>query len=105
MKNLSFLLFFSITALNSFAQKEVNVTAPIKKVTVFFTGVQIEHDHKETLQPGKQDVVFQKLTDFVDPNTVQVKAQGYMTILSVRTRKNYEDEKISNEEIKKLNAK
>jgi hypothetical protein len=41
----------------------------------------------------------------VDPNTVQVKAQGDMTILSVRTRKNFEDEKISNEEIKKLNTK
>lgn len=89
----------------SFAQKEVNVTAPIKKVTVFFTGAQIEHEHKVSLLPGKQEVVFQKLTDFVDPNTVQVKAQGDMTILSVRTRKNYEDEKISNEEIKKLNAK
>lgn len=95
----------AITAGISFAQKEVNVTAPIKKVTVFFTGAQIEHEHKVSLQPGKQEVVFQKLTDLVDPNTVQVKAQGDMTILSVRTRKNYEDEKISNEEIKKLNAK
>ena len=99
------MLFCSITAGISFSQKEVNVMAPIKKVTVFFTGAQIEHEHKVSLQPGKQEVIFQKLTDFVDPNTVQVKAQGDMTILSVRTRKNYEDEKISNEEIKKLNAK
>lgn len=105
MKNIFFILFCSITAGISFSQKEVNVSAPIKKVTVFFTGAQIEHEHKVSLQPGKQEVVFQKLTDFVDPNTVQVKAQGDMTILSVRTRKNYEDEKISNEEIKKLNAK
>ncbi len=99
------MLLCAMTAGISFAQKEVNVTTPIKKVTVFFTGAQIEHEHKVSLQPGKQEVVFQKLTDFVDPNTVQVKAQGDMTILSVRTRKNYEDEKISNEEIKKLNAK
>ncbi len=105
MKKISFLLFCSITAGISFSQKEVNVMAPIKKVTVFFTGAQIEHEHKVSLQSGKQEVVFQKLTDFVDPNTVQVKAQGDMTILSVRTRKNYEDEKISNDEIKKLNAK
>jgi hypothetical protein len=105
MKKTSILLYSLITAGISFAQKEVNVTAPIKKVTVFFTGAQIEHEHKVSLQPGKQEVVFQKLTDFVDPNTVQVKAQGDMTILSVRTRKNYEDEKISNDEIKKLNAK
>ncbi|MBM3185057.1 MAG: DUF4139 domain-containing protein, partial [Bacteroidetes bacterium] len=34
-----------------------------------------------------------------------MKAEGNLTILSVRTRKNYEDQKISSEEVKKLNAK
>jgi hypothetical protein len=95
-------LFFSLTVE---AQKEVSVFAPIKKVTVFFTGAQIQHENKVELLPGKQEVVFQKLTDFIDPNTVQVKAEGNLTILSVRTRKNYEDQKISSEEVKKLNAK
>ncbi|MFY7668671.1 MAG: mucoidy inhibitor MuiA family protein [Crocinitomicaceae bacterium] len=92
-------------ALNLSAQKEVNAFAPIKKVTVFFTGAQIQHENKVDLLPGKQEVVFQKLTDFIDPNTVQVKAEGNLTILSVRTRKNYEDQKISSEEVKKLNSK
>jgi hypothetical protein len=72
---------------------------------VFFTGAQEQHETKIDLVSGRQDIVFQKLTDFVDPNTVQVKAQGDVTILSVRTRKNYEDLKISNEEIHALNAK
>ena len=92
-------------ALNLSAQKEVNAFAPIKKETVFFTGAQIQHENKVELLPGKQEVVFQKLTDFIDPNTVQVKAEGNLTILSVRTRKNYEDQKISSEEVKKLNSK
>jgi hypothetical protein len=92
-------------ALNISAQKEVNAFAPIKKVTVFFTGAQIQHEIKVDLLPGKQEVIFQKLTDFIDPNTVQVKAEGNLTILSVRTRKNYEDQKISSEEVKKLNSK
>ncbi len=87
------------------AQKEISSVAPIKKVTVFFTGAQVQHEAKLDLQIGRQDIVFQKLTDFVDPNTVQVKAQGDVTILSVRTRKNYEDLRISNEEIHALNAK
>lgn len=95
-------LFFSLTVS---AQKEVSAFAPIKKLTVFFTGAQIQHENKVELLPGKQEVVFQKLTDFIDPNTVQVKAEGNLTILSVRTRKNYEDQKISSEEVKKLNAK
>lgn len=102
--NVIFILAF-ICSLNLSAQKEVNAIAPIKKVTVFFTGAQIQHENKVELLPGKQEVVFQKLTDFIDPNTVQVKADGNLTILSVRTRKNYEDQKISSEEVKKLNAK
>jgi hypothetical protein len=91
--------------LNLSAQKEVTSFAPIKKVTVFFTGAQIQHENKVDLLPGKQEVIFQRLTDFIDPNTVQVKAEGNLTILSVRTRKNYEDQKISSEEVKKLNSK
>jgi hypothetical protein len=92
-------------ALNLSAQKEVNAFAPIKKVTVFFIGAQIQHENKVDLLPGKQEVIFQKLTDYIDPNTVQVKAEGNLTILSVRTRKNYEDQKISTEEVKELNVK
>jgi hypothetical protein len=88
-----------------FGQKEVTSNAEMKKVTVFFTGAQIQHEAKLELKPGKQEIVFQKLTDFLDPNTVQVKAQGELTILSVRTRKNYEDLKISSEDMQKLNVK
>ncbi|MFM7636680.1 MAG: DUF4140 domain-containing protein, partial [Crocinitomicaceae bacterium] len=103
MKN----IFFGIATVLIFpywAQKEVPVTAPLQKATVFFTGAQLYHEHTVELKPGKQEIIFQKLTDFIDPNTVQVKAKGTLTILSVRTRKNYEDPKISNEEIEKLNT-
>jgi len=105
MKNLLFSLLSTLTVASVFAQKEVTSVAELKKVTVFFTGAQIQHEGKVELKPGKQEVVFQKLTDFIDPNTVQVKAMGDLTILSVRTKKNYEDQKISSEEINQLNAK
>ncbi|NBX80369.1 MAG: DUF4140 domain-containing protein, partial [Flavobacteriales bacterium] len=105
MKILNSLFICLFTSLSLFAQKEVTAIAEMKKVTVFFTGAQIQHEDKIDLKPGKQEIVFQKLTDFVDPNTVQVKAQGDLTILSVRTRKNFEDLKISSEEMKILNGK
>jgi hypothetical protein len=98
------LLFLLITS-SFFAQKEVGLTSEIKKVTVFFQGAQIEHYRSTELKAGKQEIVFQKLTDFVDPNSVQVKAKGDLTILSVRTRKNYEDLKLTNSEITELNSK
>jgi hypothetical protein len=97
------ILFISNTL---FAQKEkeITLTAEPKKVTVFFLGAQIEHQANTQLIKGKQEVVFTKLTDFLDPNTVQVKANGDLTILSVRTRKNFEDIRISNEKMDALNA-
>jgi hypothetical protein len=105
MKRIIASILMGCSLLNASAQKEISTVAPIKKVTVFFTGAQVQHEAKVDLQIGRQDIVFQKLTDFIDPNTVQVKAQGDVTILSVRTRKNFEDLKISNEEIHALNAK
>ena len=105
MKKIIASVLFGCIFLSANAQKEISSVAPIKKVTVFFTGAQVQHEAKLDLQIGRQDIVFQKLTDFVDPNTVQVKAQGDVTILSVRTRKNFEDLRINNEEIHALNAK
>jgi hypothetical protein len=85
-------------------EKEVPLTSDLKKVTVFFLGAQVEHQANAQLKKGKQEVVFTKLTDFLDPNTVQVKANGDLTILSVRTRKNFEDIRISNDKIEALNG-
>ena len=100
---IAFVLFLSSTL---FAQKEkeVPLTSDLKKVTVFFLGAQVEHQANTQLKKGKQEVVFTKLTDFLDPNTVQVKANGDLTILSVRTRKNFEDIRISNDKMDALNA-
>ena len=85
------------------AQKEIPLSSTIQKVTVFFQGAQLDHYRSVELEPGRQELVFQKLTDFVDPNTVQVKAKGALTIISVKTRKNFEDMKITNEEVNALN--
>lgn len=85
-------------------EKEVPLTSDLKKVTVFFLGAQVEHQANTQLKKGKQEVIFTKLTDFLDPNTVQVKANGDLTILSVRTRKNFEDIRISNDKMDALNA-
>ncbi|MEY3200427.1 MAG: hypothetical protein RJA13_2385 [Bacteroidota bacterium] len=82
-------LIFIFITLFSFGQKLVVLPSEIKKVTVFFQGAQVEHFKSVEL----------------DPSSVQVKAKGELTILSVRTRKNYEDLKISNAEISVLNAK
>lgn len=99
------LLFFVCISFFTFGQKEIKLSSSIDKVTIFFQGAQVQHQKKTELNPGRQILVFEKLTDYMDPNSVQLKATGDLTILSVSTRKNYEDLKMSITEIEELNKR
>jgi hypothetical protein len=99
------LLFFVSISCFTFGQKEIKLSSMIDKVTIFFQGAQVQHQKKTELSPGRQILVFEKLTDYIDPNSVQLKATGDLTILSVSTRKNYEDLKMSITEIEELNKR
>ncbi len=98
-------ILFVLLCFAATAQKEVVLPSSIEKVTLFFQGAQIQHQKTSELRPGRQILVFEKLTDFMDPNSVQVKANGDLTILSVSTRKNFEDLKMTHSEITELNSK
>ena len=85
------------------SQKETKAEATIQKVTVFSQGAQVEHSKELDLSKGKQIVVFQKLTDFLDPSSIQLKCSESATILSVRTRKNFDDKTIAETELNEKN--
>jgi len=85
------------------SQKETKADASIQKVTVFKEGAQVEHSKELSLGTGKQVVVFQKLTDFLDPSSIQLKCSESATILSVRTRKNFDDKSIAASELTEKN--
>ncbi|HLP55568.1 MAG TPA: mucoidy inhibitor MuiA family protein [Fluviicola sp.] len=104
MNQLKYLLLL-IIPIGGWSQKEEKINAPIQKVTVFTSGAQIEHSRQITLSAGKQVVVFEKLTDFVDPNSIQLKSSENATILSVRTRKNFDEVAIAKKDVDELNAK
>lgn len=96
------ILFFLLPLLG-WAQKETTTEASIKKVTVFKQGAQVEHAKELNLSAGKQTVIFQKMTDFMDPSSIQLKCSESATILSVRTRKNYDDKTIAATELTEKN--
>lgn len=101
-KPLFVLLALSTTA---FSQKESKEYAAIQQVTIFKSGAQVQHTKKVNLGSGKQTIVFEKLTDFVDPNSVQLKSSENATILSIRLRKNFDDVSIQKQDVDKLNDK
>ncbi|MNK18578.1 hypothetical protein D3C87_367860 [compost metagenome] len=96
-------LIFFLLPLFGLSQKETKAEAAIQKVTVFKEGAQVEHSKELNLTVGKQIVVFQKLTDFLDPSSIQLKCSNAATILSIRTRKNFDDKTIAETELKEKN--
>ncbi len=112
MKNLIFI--FLLLPVFGWSQKETKADrmspiasamaqAPIQKVTVFKEGAQVEHSKELNLGTGKQLVIFQKMTDFLDPSSIQLKCSQGATILSVRTRKNFDDKTIAETELTEKN--
>ena len=100
-----YLAILAMMPLMVFAQKEQKINAAIRQVTVFTSGAQVEHTKSVDLESGKQVVTFEKLTDFVDPNSIQLKSSENATILSVRTRKNFDEVAIAKQDVVALNEK
>ena len=86
-----FLCFFStllVSQVGLAQPKEQPVSSKIAAVTVFTKGAQIGRKAKASLAVGKTDLVFTGLSPRTDPQSVQVKATGNFTILSVVYRLN-----------------
>jgi len=86
------------------AQNEKRENAPIKQVTVFKNGAQVQHEKSVNISSGKQFIVFEKITEFTDPNSLQLKCTENATILSVRVRKNYDENSVKEADLKTMTS-
>lgn len=102
-KSLAIILSFFIGPL-TFAQTEKKENAPIKQVTVFKNGAQVQHEKSVNISSGKQFIVFEKITEFTDPSSLQLKCSENATILSVRVRKNYDENSVKEADLKTMTA-
>ena len=90
MKNL--LLIISMLTTNiifaqDFVEKEVKTE--VNEVTVFIEGAQVTRKKAVELPQGKTVVKFVNLSPFIDAKSVQVKANGELTVLSVNHQQNF----------------
>src|SRR5258705_12668310 len=66
------------------AQKEpISIQSKIEKVTVFIQGAQVERVAKQNLIAGKDNIVFAGISPKIDKQSIQLKADGKLTVLSV----------------------
>lgn len=86
------ILFLGLIFSNLLFSQEMKVgeiKTDVSEVTVFIEGAQVVRKKNVDLAQGKSILKFVNLSPFVDPKSVQVKAVGELTVLSVNHQQNY----------------
>lgn len=80
----------------------VQVTSEMKEATVFFQGAQLTREAQARVPAGINEIVFTQLPLDIDASSIQVKAAGALTILSVSHRTNFLESPALSREIKQM---
>ncbi len=82
------------------AQKTIDTK--IEKATVFLNGAQINRIGKTTVNPGTSEIIFKGISPYINKQSIQVKAEGNFTVLSVVHKINYLEEQTKQNELLKV---
>lgn len=100
----SILGFLLICCIKINAQEnKFNASSEVKKVTVFLTGAELNHEVKIKLKKGKNSVTFTGLSPRLDERSINLTpGSSEVNVLYINTHTNYLDEKKDNEKIQNL---
>ncbi len=101
MKTALLLLFFT-AAVASRAASPIPVTSRVTAVTVFLDGAQVTRVAKITLPVGETQYRLEKLSPYVDAQSIRVRAAGDLMVKSVFYQRNYLDTTQQSEESQAL---
>ena len=90
MKRQILIAALGIATITAWAQGEKK-EAPVKRVTVFMNGAQVERSTSTNLTAGEQTITFTGLSPYTDTKSLQVKARGKLTVLGVNYRTTHPD--------------
>ncbi len=91
---------FNTMAAQELLEKEVK--SDVNEVTVFLKGAQVVRQNSVELAKGNTVIKFVNLSPFIDAKSVQVKAVGNVTVLSVNHQQNYLDKMEKSRELTDL---
>ncbi len=100
MNTLLFALFFFVNAFPN--ADSLITTSQIDQVTVHRQQAQIQRKATVNLKAGKNIVVFERLSPSLNQNSIQLKADGQFTVLSITQRFDYFKSEQQNPEVSKL---
>ena len=98
------LLSFAVScfAISAYAQSTLDLTPPVKKVTVYISGAVVTHEVQGQLEAGKTTVLFHGLPTNMDNESIQLASTGDITILSVTSYPDFLSENKKTAKTKKL---
>lgn len=96
------LLFNSIYS-QDIIEKEIKTE--VKEVTVFLKNAQITREKSVDIVSGENHIKFINLSPFIDAKSIQIKANGAVTVLSVNHQHNYLDKFQKEKELTDLESK
>jgi hypothetical protein len=102
------LLLIALLNFNNAFSQEINekeIKTDIQEVTVFLDGAQITRKQSVSLKNGETILKFTNLSPFIDARSVQVKALGEVTVLSVNHQQNFLDKLEKPQELINLETK
>jgi len=103
MKRIHLLLIASLITLIAQAKNDtLKVESKIKHVTVFLRGGEIIRNTDVMLPKGTAKVLFNKLSPHIDINSIQLKSNQDITILSVTHQYNFLEQVNKSEKVKQL---
>ena len=95
---IALLLCLLATLIASHAAAPTPVASRIESVTVFLTGAQVTRAARITLPAGETQYRLEKLSPYVDAQSIRVRAAGELMIKSVFYQRNYLDSTRQSEE-------
>lgn len=95
------LLLFVHSSLWSQTKKNY-IDSKIEQVTIFLQGAQVQRSGNAVIPAGKSEWIFSNISPQIEKQSIQLKAQGKITILSVQHQLNYLKEQEVREETKTL---
>jgi hypothetical protein len=69
--------------------KKLSAETTIQQVTIFSSGARVERTATVNIQPGRSEISFGGLSNQVEQQTVQLKAEADLVLLSVQTTKDF----------------
>ncbi len=103
MKNVSCLLLtLFLTDFISAQELKVISNTEIKEVKLYQNGAMLNRTAKVSLNPGNYELVFDGLSPYINPQSINVKGMGDAVMLNVAFKQNYLKDKIKSKEVVEL---